>query len=153
MKPFAQVAPQAPLSQVATMFGPGTGHTLQATPQYCGLMSPWQVSPQACVPLLHVNLHAPLTQAAVAEARSHFVPQRPQFWMVSNVTQEPLHSCWTPGQLPTQLALPSVATEQSGVVPPQFVEQFPHVSLAPSEASHPFAGLPSQLSKPGLQLS
>ena len=92
----------------------GAEQGVQRAPQLFGLASLAQRSPQRCVPLTHVNVHAPLTHPgtplAGAVQRAHVGPHSV---MLSSGAQEPPHA-WKPASQtkphvpPTHVADPPV---------------------------------------------
>ena len=138
--------PQYAVPQPLLLFSPPLSH-LFATPT--GISQPLAMFlSQSCQGLVHVSLHAPLLQLAVAcDALPQLLPQVPQLLVVVRLTSQPS------AQLPLQLPHPD---EQAyWQLPPtqlpvafaaeQVTPHAPQLPLAVRLASHPSVQLPLQL--------
>jgi hypothetical protein len=119
-KPAWQVLPQAPLTQVAVVFGPAPQALAQA-PQFFASESVFVSHPlatsasQSAVPAGHAtSLHAPDTQATVPlAAMGQALPQAPQF-VRSALTS--MHAALQQARAtPASVAVQSVAMAQAAV--------------------------------------
>jgi hypothetical protein len=95
---------------------------------------------------MHVRPHLPFVHVAVPPAAVHALPHLPHdSGLVLSLTQPPLQAVVGKGHV---VAVTQEPLSQSCPAP-HFVLHDPHVAEVLKSASQPFAGLPSQSSRPG----
>jgi hypothetical protein len=160
-QPATQLIEQAPRVQDAEPFA--LEHTLPQAPQLLVSVSmetsqPFVESPsQLPNPALQdESAHVPVEQSELALARLHTVPHPPQSESVVSDVSHPFAA--TPSQSPNPAEQVAISQTPAVHVADALASEqaFPHApqlaASASRDVSHPFAGLPSQSSKPAVQV-